>query len=96
MEYEDNVPLAVKKERLNRLIALQESISHRKNAKLIGTVQEVLVEGTGRKSPGQLIGRTRTDKIVAFDGASDLLGKLVKVKINEAWPHTLLGTLVEN
>lgn len=95
IEYEDNVPLAVKKERLNRLIALQESISHRKNARLIGTVQEVLVEGTGRKSPAQLIGRTRTDKIVAFDGASDLLGKLVKVKINEAWPHTLMGTLVE-
>lgn len=94
-DYKDDVPLAVKKEQLNRLIALQEEISWQKNRALIGTIQEVLVEGGGRKSPRQLIGRTRTDKIVAFDGEAEMPGKLVKVKIIEAWPHTLFGELVE-
>ena len=94
IDFEDDVPLPVKKERLQRLIDLQESISREKNESMVGTVQEVLVEGRGRKGGNQLVGRTRGDKVVAFDGEPNMVGKMVTVRITEAWPHTLFGKLM--
>ncbi len=90
---EDNVPLLEKKERLARLIRLQNDLSQRCNQSLIGSIQEILVEGEGRKGGRQLRGRTRGDKVVAFEGDKNLIGSLVLVRITEAWPHTLFGTL---
>jgi tRNA-2-methylthio-N6-dimethylallyladenosine synthase len=94
--FEDDVPLQTKKDRLSRLIELQEEISGEKNDALVGTTHEVLVEGAGRKGGTQLLGRTRGDKIVAFQGDPTLIGSLVKVTIHEAWPHTLFGKTTEN
>ena len=93
LEFEDDVPLAIKKERRKRLIELQIENSLKKNRALIGTKQEVLVEKSGRKGGNQLLGRTRGDKIVAFDGEKTMIGKLVNVKITDAFPHTLFGEI---
>lgn len=94
-DFKDDVPLQVKKERLQHVIALQESISYEKNKALEGSHQEILVEGVGRKGGRQLVGRTRGDKMVAFDGESEMIGTLQRVTILEAWPHTLFGALVK-
>ncbi len=92
-KFVDDVSLHVKKERLKRLIELQESISAEKNEALIGTAKEVLVEGTGRKGGSQRVGRTRGDKMVAFEGDEYAPGQVVHVAIREAWRHTLFGEI---
>jgi len=88
----DDVPPEVKTERLNALIALQRRITAELNQRLVGTTQEVLVEKAG-KFPGQLFGRTRTNKPVVFPGKGGLMGHILQLKINKAKGWTLFGEL---
>ncbi|MEX1047158.1 MAG: tRNA (N6-isopentenyl adenosine(37)-C2)-methylthiotransferase MiaB [Actinomycetota bacterium] len=78
-------------ERFERLVALQEEVSMANNRELVGSSPEVLVEGPGRKGGTQ--GRTRTNKVVHFDGAAQM-GEFVDVRIVDAHPHHLGGELV--
>ncbi len=90
---DDQVPPEVTQERFDALVALQEEISLQRNRALVGTVQEVLVEGPSRKDPARLTGRTRTNKLVHFsDNAAE--GSLVPVRITGAHPHHLDGEAV--
>jgi len=89
-EYEDNVPAAEKKERLNRIEQLQEKIAGEINAQLLGKSVEILVEGR-KKAKWQ--GRTRTGKLVFFNSNSDCLRQLVKIKIDKTTPWSLQGTV---
>jgi tRNA-2-methylthio-N6-dimethylallyladenosine synthase len=86
--YEAQVPKEVVQERFDRLVELQERISLETNRALEGTTAEVLVEGTGRK--GGLQGRTRTNKVVNFDGRA-AAGEFLDVRITGAHPHHLSG-----
>lgn len=86
----DDVPLEVKEERLQRLNELCKNISEKKNKELVGTRQEVLLE---KYNKGKLEGRTRTNKIVFLTGDDDLLGRIVKVKISEAYSYSLIGSI---
>jgi tRNA-2-methylthio-N6-dimethylallyladenosine synthase len=70
--------------------ALQQSIAAELNAKLLGKMVEVLVEG---KKKGKWQGRTRTDKLVFFEDSADHLGQLVKVNIEHTSPWALQGKL---
>jgi tRNA-2-methylthio-N6-dimethylallyladenosine synthase len=88
---EDDVPLKVKKERVQRLIDLQEAISLEKNRAEVGREHEVLVEGPSKKDANMLQGRTRTDKRVVLSGHPRLVGSLVRVVITGGNGHTLLG-----
>lgn len=92
---EDNVSEEEKKERLHRLNRLQDEISLRKNEALRGTEVEVLVEGASKKNPEVLSGRTRTNKLVNFRGPQHLIGKFVKVRIDQPQTWTLNGVWVE-
>ena len=94
-EWPDSIPLEEKRRRLQLCIARQEQISLEINQRLVGTVQEVLVESVSKKSDRQLMGRTRTDKAVVFDGDRSLIGKEVSIRITEAFSHTLRGVLTE-
>jgi tRNA-2-methylthio-N6-dimethylallyladenosine synthase len=94
-EWPDSIPLEEKRRRLQLCIARQEQISLEINQRLVGTVQEVLVESVSKKSDRQLMGRTRTDKTVVFDGDRSLIGEEVSVRITEAFSHTLRGVLTE-
>ncbi|SMB97594.1 tRNA-i(6)A37 thiotransferase enzyme MiaB [Thermanaeromonas toyohensis ToBE] len=85
------LPLEVKKERLYRLMEVQNRISRVKNEALVGQELEVLVEGPSETDPEKLSGRTRTNKLVIFPGPEDLVGKLVKVKITQAQTFLLKG-----
>lgn len=89
----DDVPLKVKKERVQRLIDLQEAISLEKNREEIGRIHEVLVEGPAKKDPTMLQGKTRTDKRVVFPGKGRLIGSLVDVRITDCNSHTLQGAV---
>lgn len=90
----DQVPAAVKKERLSRLNAVQNAISRELNESLVGKTVEVLVEGPSKSNPSFLAGRTRTNKLVHFAGPETLSGQLVPVRIRRAFTWTLQGTLV--
>jgi len=94
-KWPDDVPLAIKKERLQRLIELQESISTEINEALVGSRQEVLVEGPSRRSDQMLMGRTRGDKVVIFAGPNDSIGRTIKLTITRASAHTLFGERAE-
>lgn len=89
----DDIPLRVKKERVQRLIDLQEAISLEKNQEEIDRIHEVLVEGPAKKDPTMLQGRTRTDKRVVFPGKGRLVGSLVDIRITGCNSHTLQGQI---
>jgi tRNA-2-methylthio-N6-dimethylallyladenosine synthase len=58
---------------------------------LIGTEVEILCEGTSRHNTERLTGRTRTNKIVVFEGAPRHIGQIFPVKITRASGSTLYG-----
>jgi tRNA-2-methylthio-N6-dimethylallyladenosine synthase len=89
----DQVPEDVKEARNQVLLGLLERNSLRRNALLLGTVQEVLVDGpdkTGRR----FTGRTPGNRVAVFDAAPRLIGALVPLKIGRATVSTLYGELV--
>jgi len=90
----DDVPLEVKKQRLQILQARISQHAQAISREMVGTMQQVLVTGPSRKDPGQLAGRTANNRVVNFMGESDLLGKFVNVNITEAFPNSLRGELV--
>ena len=92
---DDQIAEEVKKERLNRLMELQNRISYEQNQELIGSRQEILVTGPSSNDPEVYEGRTSTNKICFIDKRKDLLGELVEVKIEDAKSWTLEGTVIE-
>jgi tRNA-2-methylthio-N6-dimethylallyladenosine synthase len=55
---------------------------------------EVLVDGVSRRNPGELAGRTRCNRVVNFDGQGQVaMGDTVHVRVTDALPHSLRGTL---
>jgi len=90
----DNVPMEVKKERLQRLNDLVNEISAQKMKAMEGQTVEVLVEGESKNNPEVLSGYTRRNKLVNFVGPKSAIGQIVKVKITEAKTWTLNGEMV--
>jgi tRNA-2-methylthio-N6-dimethylallyladenosine synthase len=88
---ENHVPDRVKHERLNELLDLTQQITAENNSLLKGRIMEVLVEGPSKTHTDRLTGRTRTNKIVHFEGKTDLTGRLVPVKITEPQSWSLYG-----
>ena len=90
----DQIPLTVKKERLQRLMALQNDISLEINRALVGTETEVLVEGESKNDANKMMGRTRTNKIIIWDRTGrEQTGDLVTVTVDTAQTWVLKGTL---
>lgn len=82
--------------RLEQLQILQDQHTLEKNTAMEGSMQELLVEGRSRNSESDLMGRTSSWKIVNFKGESDMIGKLVDVKITKAYLHSLRGKIATN
>ena len=91
---EDNITLKEKEERLYKLNELVNKYSKEANLKMENKIYNVLVEGYSSKE-GMLFGYTETNKLVNFKGTSDIIGKIVKVKILEAKSFSLDGEIVE-
>jgi len=92
---QDNVPMEVKKERLQRLNALVNEQSAQSMKKYQGQIVEVLVEGESKNNPDVLAGYTSKLKLVNFVGPKSAIGKIVKVKITNAKTWSLNGEMVE-
>ena len=92
--YADDVPEDLKKNRLARVLKLQGEISRRKNQERVGSVEEILVENAAKLGRGQMMGRTRTNRIVNFPGPEELSGKSARVRITAAAANSLLGELI--
>jgi tRNA-2-methylthio-N6-dimethylallyladenosine synthase len=89
-EFEDDVPIAEKKARLNTIEQLQEKIAAEINAHLLDQTVEVLVE---ERVKDKWQGRTRTGKLVFFIDDNDYLGKLVNIRIEKTSPWSLQGKI---
>lgn len=94
-KYEDDVPLEVKKRRLNEIIRLQNQLSYEHNKRDIGKTMEVLVEKLSKRSDEELMGRNSQFKSIVFPGSKELIGRFVRVKIESCSSATLRGELVE-
>ncbi|MDD3687366.1 MAG: tRNA (N6-isopentenyl adenosine(37)-C2)-methylthiotransferase MiaB [Bacteroidales bacterium] len=90
----DDVPEETKKDRLARMIKVQNKISLQKNKSDIGKVFEVLVEGKSKRSTEMLFGRTEQNKVVVFPAGNYKRGDFVLVKITDASSATLKGELI--
>ena len=84
----------IKHERFNRLKELFESNISNNNKKYIGTIQNVLVEGTSKNNTQIYTGRTDSNKIVNFKGNNQLIGKIINIKITNEHMWYLEGEVV--
>lgn len=91
----DDIDEDTKVRRLNELIALQNELSAESNARCVGRVYEVLVEGVSKRSREQLFGRTEQNKVVVFDRGTVHIGQRVWVRITGSSSATLKGEWVE-
>ena len=85
---EDQLPHAVKRERMGRLVELVQRRAHERAQRFVGRSMEVLVEGPSRHDASRLRGRTRHNKTVNFDGTAEP-GELIEVEITGATSQTL-------
>jgi len=92
---EDNIPLATKKRRLAEIIALQQEHSHYRTKQHVGKIEEVLIEGTSKKSDTHWKGRNTQNTVVVFPKENYKIGDFVNVKIDSCTSATLLGTAVD-
>ncbi len=91
---EDQVPIDVKKERLQKLMELQNNSSLRINKALEGQILQVLVEKVSDHNSDMMSGRTRTNKIIIFPGDEGMIGKLIPVQVTRAQTWNLMGETV--
>ncbi len=92
----DDTLTAAKKARFDRMLLLQQDICQQVWEQDVGTVQEILVEGTSKLGEGQLFGRNTWNRIVNFSGDESLAGTLVSVKITRSFRNSHLGELVQS
>ncbi|MCG8330581.1 MAG: tRNA (N6-isopentenyl adenosine(37)-C2)-methylthiotransferase MiaB [Chitinophagales bacterium] len=94
-KYEDDIPLKVKKRRLQEIIKLQTAISLERNQEDIGKVFEVLIEGNSKRSDQDFKGRNSQNKMIVFPKADGLKpGDYTMVKVTDATSATLKGNIV--
>ncbi|HDB7736514.1 TPA: TRAM domain-containing protein, partial [Staphylococcus aureus] len=91
----DNVPLNVKKERLQRLNKKVGHYSQIAMSKYEGQTVTVLCEGSSKKDDQVLAGYTDKNKLVNFKAPKEMIGKLVEVRIDEAKQYSLNGSFVK-
>ncbi len=93
-KYKDDIPLNIKKRRLQEIIAKQQEISLARNQRDIGKTFKVLIEGTSKRSDDFLQGRNSANKVVVFPAGTHQKGEYVYVKVNECTAATLKGEVV--
>jgi tRNA-2-methylthio-N6-dimethylallyladenosine synthase len=94
--YKDDVPLEVKKRRLQEIVELQNKLSQESNKKDLGKTFKVLIEGDSKRSEKDWMGRNSQNKVVVFPKENYQLrkGDYVTVKINGCTQATLLGSII--
>src|SRR5438105_9516642 len=90
-EMPDQIDEHIKEERNQDLLRVVNESTRRSGEHLVGRTVEVLCEGPSKTNAARLMGRTRTNKIVVFEGDSDLIGEVVDVKVQHANGFSLHG-----
>jgi tRNA-2-methylthio-N6-dimethylallyladenosine synthase len=93
-EMPDQIDEGTKEKRNQELLRLVNESTRRAGERLVGRCVEVLCEGPSKTNPTRLMGRTRTNKIVVFEGGNEFIGELVDVQIEQANGFSLYGTPV--
>ncbi|MEK6153412.1 tRNA (N6-isopentenyl adenosine(37)-C2)-methylthiotransferase MiaB [Flavobacteriaceae bacterium 3-367] len=91
---EDDIPEAIKKRRLTEIIDLQRAHGLFRTQQHLGKVEEVLIEGTSKKSDAHWMGRNSQNTVVVFPKEHYTLGEFVNVKIEDCTSATLIGKAV--
>ncbi len=91
---EDDVPEATKKRRLTEIIELQQKHSHYRTQQHVGKIEEILIEGTSKKSDAHWMGRNSQNTVAVFPKKHYKVGDFVNVKINDCTSATLIGEAV--
>lgn len=90
----DDIPMSVKKERLQMLQAWINQNTHKISESMLGSTQTILVDGTSLKDAHELSGRTENNRVVNFVGHPRLIGQFVPVKITETRSYSLRGEII--
>ena len=90
-KFKDDIPLKVKKERLNDVIKVQHENSLKINQKSIGKTYKVLIEGESKKSSEMLCGRNSQNAMIVFPKQNFNKGEYVDVIITDCTTATLIG-----
>jgi len=93
VNFSEQVPEPVRQERLEKIIEYQHAITQRISRRMAGQTVEVLVEGPSRRNAAELMGRTRTNKVVVFTGDAGLSGQLASVYVHTVRGVTARGEL---
>ncbi|PWQ97191.1 tRNA (N6-isopentenyl adenosine(37)-C2)-methylthiotransferase MiaB [Leucothrix pacifica] len=91
---QDDVPMEVKKERLQRLQQRINEMATEISRSMLGTVQRLLVDKVSHKDEGELSGKTENNRSVTFVAHPRLIGRFVDVKITDAFRNSLKGEIV--
>ena len=91
---ENQIPEDIKHKRFDKLKQLVERQTEENNNKYIGTIQKVLVEGISKNNDKMLTGRTNTNKVVIFEGNSNMISHIVDIKIVENCLWYLKGEII--
>ena len=89
---EEQTDESVKEQRNQDLLTVVDEAARRSGEKMVGQVVEVLCEGPSKTNAARLTGRTRTNKIVVFEGPHHLAGQLVDIHVQQANGFSLYGT----
>lgn len=92
----DTIPIEIKEQRLYKLNELVNKYSLESNEKLVGNVEKVLVVDKSEKDDSKVFGYTESMKLVNFVGSSELIGKIINVKIIDAKSFSLDGKVSQD
>ncbi len=93
-DMDDQIDEHIKQTRNQDLLRIVDESARRAGERLVSRDVEVLCEGPSKTNPARLMGRTRTNKIVVFEGNDTLVGELVVVRVQQANGFSLYGTPV--
>ncbi len=93
-EMPDQIDEHIKEQRNQDLLRVVNESTRRSGQRLVGHSVEVLCEGPSKTNPARLMGRTRTNKIVVFEGSEKLIGEIVDVHVQRANGFSLYGAPV--
>jgi tRNA-2-methylthio-N6-dimethylallyladenosine synthase len=88
----DQIDECIKQKRNQDLLRIVNESTRRAGERLVGQCVEVLCDGPSKTNPARLMGRTRSNKIVVFEGGNDLVGELLDIEIEQANGFSLYGS----
>ncbi|MEE8885584.1 MAG: tRNA (N6-isopentenyl adenosine(37)-C2)-methylthiotransferase MiaB [Eubacteriales bacterium] len=92
---EDQIPEDVIKDRFDRLLALVQKIGREQTSRFEGRTMDVLVEQVNEQDPKLVTGRLANNIVVHFPGGSELIGKIIPVKLQKCYGFYYIGEMAE-